>query len=501
MNEFEANLLTALVVLPFAGALVLVVWPRERIREMQWLAASVAAVCAALTIYVLLAYDHSFADVGEYQFVTRLPWLASIGVTWHMGVDGIAVSMLFLSGVVHLAAILIAWRVTDRAKAYLILLNILVGGVYGVFATIDLFFLFFFYEVAVLPMYLLIAIWGSSSRFKTFARSKEYSAMKLVLYLVAGSIFIWIALIAIFAQAGIGSFNLIELKESASFPVTFQRFFFPFLLFGFGLLAGLWPLHTWSPDGHVAAPTSVSMLHAGVLMKLGAYGIIRVGIELFPEGAQFWAPVMIGLGTVNVLYGAMSAMSQRDIKYVIGYSSVSHMGYVLLGIGTLTTLGMTGAVMQMFSHGIMTALFFAMAGAIYDRAHTRDMTVITGLAKTMPLGAVLFAIAGLASIGLPGLSGFVAELLVFLGLFQSYPVVGVLAIIGVAITAVYVLRLLSAVFFGTVPQRFSGLKDISRLEVGVGAGLALGLLVVGLAPFHLIDVVESGVRAIEVITP
>jgi len=325
--------------------------------------------------------------------------------------------------------------------------------------------------------------------------------MKLVMYLVAGSILIWVALLAVFAQAGIGSFDLVDLKSAGGFPVTFQRFFFPFFMFGFGLLAGLWPLHTWSPDGHVAAPTSVSMLHAGVLMKLGAYGIIRVGIELFPEGAQSWMPLLIGLGAVNVVYGAISAMSQRDLKYVIGYSSVSHMGYVLLGIGTLTTLGMTGAVMQMFSHGIMTALLFAIVGVIYDRTHTRDMRVLSGLAKVMPATAVLFAIAGLASLGLPGLSGFVAELLVFLGLFKTYPIVGALAIIGAAITAVYILRLLAGVFFGELSDRWSGLRDSSRLETGVGAALALGLLVIGLAPFYLIDVMDSGVRAIEAVTP
>ena len=216
------------------------------------------------------------------------------------------------------------------------------------------------------------------------------------------------------------------------------------------MLAGLWPFHTWSPDGHVAAPTAVSMAHAGVLMKLGAFGIIRVGMVILPEGAEFWMPALVGLGTVNVIYGAISAMGQSDLKYVIGYSSVSHMGYVVMGIATLHPLGLSGAVLQMFSHGIMTALFFAVVGVVYDRTHTRDMLVLDGLAKRMPVTAVFFTIAGLTSLGLPGLSGFVAELLVFLGLFKTYPILGALGVIGAAITAVYILRLLAKVFFGPV---------------------------------------------------
>ena len=262
---------------------------------------------------------------------------------------------------------------------------------------------------------------------------------------------------------------------------------------GFGVLAGLWPFHTWSPDGHVAAPTAVSMVHAGVLMKLGAFGILRIGMTLLPEGAESWMPVLIGLGTVNVLYGAMSAMGQRDLKYVIGYSSVSHMGYVLMGIATLHSLGVTGAVLQMFSHGVMTALFFAAVGVIYDRTHTRDITVLGGLAKRMGFTVSVFAVAGLASLGLPGLSGFVAELLVFLGLFQTYPILGVLGIIGAAITAVYILRLLAKAFLGPMDERYSRLAGASRLE-GFSMLVLVGFIfLVGLFPFPFIEVIDTGV--------
>jgi NADH-quinone oxidoreductase subunit M len=367
--------------------------------------------------------------------------------------------------------------------------------VFGVFVSLDLFFFFFFYELAVLPMYLLIGVWGSSSEFPTFSRAKEYGAMKLMIFLVAGSVLIWIAIMAIFVESGIGSFNLLEL-QNVTFSDNFQRVFFPFLMVGFGVLAGLWPFHTWSPDGHVAAPTAVSMVHAGVLMKLGAFGIIRVGILLMPEGAQDWMPVLIGLGTVNVLYGAWSALGQTDLKYVIGYSSVSHMGYVLMGIATLNSLGVTGAVLQMLSHGLMTALFFAVVGVVYDKTHTRDINVLEGLSKRMGFTAVLFAIAGFASLGLPGLSGFVAELLVFLGLFQTYPILGVLGIIGAAITAVYILRLMAKVFFGPLGERWQDETDASGLERFSTLILAGFILLVGLFPFPFIRVINTGVLEI-----
>ena len=344
-------------------------------------------------------------------------------------------------------------------------------------------------------MYLLIGVWGSSSEFPTFSRAKEYGAMKLMIFLVAGSVLIWIAIMAIFVESGIGSFNLLEL-QNVTFSDNFQRVFFPFLMVGFGVLAGLWPFHTWSPDGHVAAPTAGSMVHAGVLMKLGAFGIIRVGILLMPEGAQDWMPVLIGLGTVNVLYGAWSALGQTDLKYVIGYSSVSHMGYVLMGIATLNSLGVTGAVLQMMSHGLMTALFFAVVGVVYDKTHTRDINVLEGLSKRMGFTAVLFAIAGFASLGLPGLSGFVAELLVFLGLFQTYPILGVLGIIGAAITAVYILRLMAKVFFGPLGERWQDETDASGLERFSTLILAGFILLVGLFPFPFIRVINTGVLEI-----
>ena len=390
-------------------------------------------------------------------------WLPLLGITLSLGVDGISALMVLLTGIVFITGVLISWNIVHRPKDFFVLYLLLVAGVFGVFVSQDLFFFFFFYELAVVPMYLLIAVWGSSTDFRTFLRTKEYSAMKLMLYLVAGSVLVWIAILAVYVAAGEpGSFLFSDLAE-ATFSPGFQRFFFPLLMVGFGTLAGLWPFHTWSPDGHVAAPTAVSMVHAGVLMKLGAYGIIR-SMEILPGGAEEWMPVLIGLGTVNVIYGAISAMGQRDLKYVVGYSSVSHMGYVLMGIATLDPWGVGGAVLQMFSHGIMTALFFALVGVIYDRTHIRDIGVLEGLAKRMGVTAAFFAVVGLTSLGLPGLSGFIAELLVFIGLFRTYPALGVLGVIGAAITAVYILRLLAKVFFGQISDQWQHLPDASRLE-------------------------------------
>jgi NADH-quinone oxidoreductase subunit M len=382
------------------------------------------------------------------------------------------------------------------------LLLTLGSGVFGVFAVRDLFFLFFFYELAVLPMYLLIGVWGSSTDFGTFLRTKEYGAMKLMLYLVAGSVLIWIGILALYAKsASLGSptFSITQLGQLAqqgAFEEGFQNWVFPLFMIGFGVLAGLWPFHTWSPDGHVAAPTGVSMLHAGVLMKLGAFGIIRVGMILLPEGAATWMPVLIVLGTVNVLYGAISAISQQDLKYIIGYSSVSHMGYVLMGIATLHPVGLTGAVLQMFSHGIMTALMFAMVGAIYDRAHIRDITVLNGLMKRMGTTSFFFAIAGLASLGLPGLSGFIAEFLVFVGAFRTYLPLAVLAVIGAAITAVYILRLMARTFFGEADPRWEHLTDASPVEKMVGAAFVAILIFVGVWPAPLLRVINVGVDSV-----
>jgi NADH-quinone oxidoreductase subunit M len=351
----------------------------------------------------------------------------------------------------------------------------------------------------VLPMYLLIAYWGSSSRFPTFIRTKEYSGLKLMMMLVAASVLIFIAIFATFSDAGLGTFALVTRNGvtglyDAKLSASEQKWIFPLFGIGAGCLAGLWPFHTWSPDGHVAAPTAVSMLHAGVLMKLGAFGILRLGIQLLPIGAQFWMPGLVVLASINIIYGAISAMAQTDFKYVIGYSSVSHMGYVLLGLATLDPVGINGAAMQMFSHGVMTALMFSMVGVVYDQAHTRDLAVFGGLASKMPRFAVYFIIAGLTSVGLPGFSGFVAEFNVFLGTFKTYPWAGALAVFGAGITAIYIFRLLALSFFGQFnEERWGSLKDMTRFEAVGGGLLIIFILFMGLWPAPFMDRISNTV--------
>jgi NADH-quinone oxidoreductase subunit M len=490
MEWLRENLLLLVVMVPFFGALALAAIPNERERWVHGVARLIATVGLVLSVLAFALYDRR---QGGIQMERQFPWLPSLGATFHLGVDGIAVSLILLNGIVVFTGTLVSWNIRYRPKDFFVLFFLLGTGVYGVFSSLDLFFLFFFYELAVLPMFLLIGVWGSSTDFGTFVRTKEYGALKLTLYLVAGSVLVWVSLLALWVEAGRTSFDLLVLQE-VSYSRTFQMVFFPLLMVGFGVLAGLWPFHTWSPDGHVAAPTAVSMLHAGVLMKLGAFGILQVGMRLLPEGAQAWAPLLIGLGTVNVLYGAASAMAQGDLKYVVGYSSVSHMGYVLMGLATLEPIGINGAVLQMFSHGIMTALFFALVGVIYDRAHIRDIGVLEGLAKRMGATAAFFTVAGLTSIGLPGLSGFVAELLVFLGAFRTYPALAVLGVLGAAVTAVYILRLLAKVFFGPLGERWQTLPDAAPMEVGATALLVAVLVIVGLAPFTLLHPIDVGVK-------
>jgi NADH-quinone oxidoreductase subunit M len=490
----------AIWLLPLATALVLIFIPSRFSNVVRGLAALSGFVMFGLSLYVFIAYN---AGDGGIQFEKSWTWMENAGIlgengiALHMGIDGIAAPMLLLTGIVIMAGNVISWKIQFRNKDFYILLLVLVSGVFGTFVALDMFMFFFFYELAVIPMYLLIAVWGSTR--------KEYGAMKLTVMLVAGSVLIFIGIFAVYAKAGIGTFNMVELWRLAALPgspmdETFQKIFFPFMVIGCGVLGALWPFHTWSPDGHMAAPTAVSMLHAGVLMKLGAFGIIRLGIQLFPAGAEFWMPGLIVLGTINAVYGSMAALAQRDFKQMIGYSSVSHMGYVMMGLATLNLVGINGAVMQMFAHGVMTALFFAMVGALYDQAHTREMSVFGGLAGKMPLFSVFFILAGLSGVGLPALAGFVAEFNIFVGVFRTYPVLGILAVIAAALSATYTFRMFALVFFGNFNPRWSGLRDLQKTELFAGAVLAGSILFMGIFPKPFADRIAPSVCTLPNVT-
>jgi NADH-quinone oxidoreductase subunit M len=398
--------------------------------------------------------------------------------------------MVLLNGLVIFTGALISWNIENRAREYWILLLLLAGGVYGVFVSLDLFLFFVFYELAVLPMYLLIGIWGSTR--------KEYGAMKLTLYLMGGSAFVILGMVAVYFGSSIHTFDMRALAQSALFPRNFQIAFFPPLFLGFAVLAGMFPFHTWSPTGHVAAPTAVSMLHAGVLMKLGAYGCLRAAMWLLPEGANFWLlPIAIAT-LINAVYGATIAMTQRDFKFMIGYSSVSHMGLVVFGLAAANEIGLLGSVLQMFAHGVMTALFFAVVGRmVYDRTHTRQFPELGGLARVMPFAAFVFILAGLSSMGMPGFAGFWAEFNIFMGMWQRYPLIAILAAISIPITAAYVLRAVYTVFFGELKnQSFLKLPQLTWQEYVGASILAAVLLIVGLYPAILTEPIQSGVAPI-----
>src|SRR5581483_5792839 len=403
--------------------------------------------------------------------------------------------LVLLTGIVAIAGVLFSWNIEQRSKEFFALYLALIGGVYGVFLSADLFLLFVFYEIAIIPKYFLIAIWGSTQR--------EYAAMKLVLYSLVGSAMVLIVLIAAYVIAGAKTMNLLTLSQFR-FPLHFQMWAFPLMFVGFGILAGLWPFHTWAPTGHVAAPTAASMLLAGVVMKLGAYGCLRVAMVLFPHGLDPWGFTVLGLASwrdlfsllavIGIVYGALVALVQQDFKFVVGYSSVSHMGFVLLGLMTLSRIGLTGAVLQMFSHGVLAALLFAVVGRmVYDRTHTRDLTALSRmhLSKALPFAAVTFVLAAIASIGMPGFSGFVAELQILIGAWSAFPIYVVGAGIGIVISVAYAWRAMQKAFFSDAgpESTTTPLARISMPERLGAAMLIIASLTVGLYPQLLLNLV------------
>jgi len=493
--------LSIIVFTPLTAGLLLLLIPGERQAEIRVTALAAATFALVLSGWVYFSYDLA---AGGYQFLESHPWLPALGVSYSVGVDGMSTPLVLLTGVVMFTGVLISWGIDDRPREFFAFLFILATGVFGVFVALDLFMLFFFYEIAVFPMYLLIAIWG-------WKQTREYAAMKLTLYLFIGSVVALVGALAMYFQSGLGSFDML-LLEGAGFSRSFQVFWFPFVFLGFAVLGGIFPFHNWSPDGHVAAPTAVSMFHAGVLMKLGAFAALRVGMMLLPEGAQFWMPYVIILALVNIVYGAFIAMVQTDFKYVIGYSSVSHMGLVMLGLASLSRTGFIGAGVQMFSHGVMTALFFAAVGLVYDRAHTRDIPRLGGMIKNLPLVAVAFTIGGLVSMGMPGFSGFIAEFPIFMGVWTMgssaintgwrwmpwvAPLMAILAAVSVVVTAAYILRVVRRVFFGEMPAEFEGhISQATALDKVALTLLAALLVILGVFPSLMVPMVESGVENI-----
>jgi NADH-quinone oxidoreductase subunit M len=494
--------LTLLILVPLLTALAIL--PARKIQHVRAIALLGATVQLLLVFALLYVYQQARAggNTASFLFENDVVWYAPLHIRYHVGVDGISVAMLLLTALVVLAGVLVSWKMPARTtgteqmnKEFFFLLIFLSLGAYGFFIALDLFTLFFFLEVAVIPKFLLIGIWGSGK--------KEYSAMKLALMLMGGSALVFVGITGIYFNTDINGNHSFDIAAIAatSLPLAVQKFFFPFAFIGFGIFTALFPFHTWVPDGHSSAPTAASMFLAGISMKLGGYGCLRVATFLMPDAAHHYAPLIIVLACIAILYGAFATMMQTDLKYINAYSSVSHCGFVLLGIGMLTKTAINGAVMQMVSHGLMTALFFAVIGMIYDRTHTRQLAQLGGLMKIMPFISTVFVIAGLCSLGLPGFSGFIAEVTVFMGAWEKadafYRIATVVACASIVVTAVYILRATGKALMGPVVNReHITLGDAGwneRLAAGI---LILGIVVMGIAPFLLTHLINPGTALI-----
>jgi NADH-quinone oxidoreductase subunit M len=490
------NLLTIAVLLPLGAAFLAFSFPASRPRAIRVLAIAATGVSLLLILCIFWHFDRTQSG---YQFVCTIQWLPSWKISLKCGVDGISMTLLLLVGFISFAGTLVSSEIHDQQKEYYILFLALTTGIMGTFATMDLFFFYFFYELAVIPMYLLIGMWGSLPPGK-HGRTKEYATTKLTLYLTAGAVLALIGLLTMY-YAGGKTMDIPTLTKNLQLDADKQKWVFPCLLFGFGFLASMWPFHTWSPIGYAAAPTAASMMHAGVLKKLGAYGIIRLALPLLPEGARHWANLLAVLACFNILYAGWTALMQRDWKFVIGYSSVSHMGYVLLGIASLNVIGISGAVLLMFAHGIMAALTFGLIGFFYHQTHNRFVPDLSGLARKIPFIGVCMVMAVMASSGLPGFANFVSELMVFLGAWHQgstlFRVATICAVWGIVVTATYLLWAVRTSFFGPFDEKWSMLKDAVTLRQKFPYALLLAvLLTVGFYPRLLTDIIKQTVATI-----
>ena len=487
------SILTLFVVIPVL--MLLGLWFSKNLAQVRGVMVAGASALLVLAIWLTVTFiqmRHA-GNTDPMLFNYSVAWFPSLHIAYSVGVDGISVVMLLLSAIIVFTGTFASWQAMSNHKEYFLWFTLLSTGVFGFFISVDMFTMFMFYEVALIPMYLLIGVWGTGA--------KEYAAMKLTLMLMGGSALLIIGILAIYFFSGATTMNINEIAAMANIPENVQNIFFPLLFIGFGVLGALFPFHTWSPDGHASAPTAVSMLHAGVLMKLGGYGCFRIAMYLMPSALDTWAPVFLILTTISVVYGALSACVQTDLKYINAYSSVSHCGMVLFALCMVTQTAITGAVIQMLSHGLMTALFFAVIGMIYHRAGTRDVRYLGGLMKVVPFLAVSYVVAGLANLGLPGFSGFVAEMTIFVGSFQNadtfHRVCTIVACTSIVVTAVYILRVVGKILFQKIPNpEFLKLTDATwdeRLAVG---GLIFCVAGLGTAPFWAQEIIYEAVGPI-----
>jgi NADH-quinone oxidoreductase subunit M len=497
---------------PFAGAIALIFVPNRNALQVRLVAAGAAFLSLAWSAYMFMAFDP--ARTG-FQFVQRLEWSKELGIALYLGVDGIGAPLVLASAILLFAGIFISWHIKDRTKEFYIFLLILAAATIGVFMSLDLFFLYFFYEMSVLPMYLLLGVWGSHTKkylemtdeegrkkrdsvgfiFNFGSNSKEYAAMKLVLFLSAGAVMALMGILLIYKFSGLNTFDILVLREQAKFDGPLATLIWLLIFFGFASIAPIWPLHSWSPVGHAAAPAATSMLHAGVLMKLGHFSIIRVAYEILPDATRELMPIAAVLCIFSIIYGGGVALFAKDTKYVIGYSSSSHMGYVFLGMAALNYISLTGAVMYMFAHALATSMLFAMAGWVYDQTHTRDIPSLGGLVNRMPFLASCFIVACMASIGIPGTVNFWAEVMILVGSWDTYPFQVIIAVLGIVLTMAYLFRMMRGLFYGPMDRHYAHTHDavavVDRVPLYVMMACSIGFFVF---PGHMLDVIGAGTR-------
>ncbi|MDR4465642.1 MAG: NADH-quinone oxidoreductase subunit M [Nitrospira sp.] len=502
---------------PFLGALGLIFVSNRQPLLVRSIAAGSAFISLIASIYLFYAYD---PVKGGFQFIQKIEWSRQLGISLHLGVDGIGTPLVLASTILLFAGIFVSWHIKDRAKEFYIWLLILAAATIGVFMSLDLFFLYFFYEMSVIPMYLLLGMWGSHTKkylemtdsegmklrdsvgfiFNFGSNSKEYAAMKLVLFLSAFAVAALMGILLIYKYSGLNTFDILVLREHANLmniPVlgtTLDKIIWILVFFGFASIAPLWPMHSWSPVGHAAAPAATSMLHAGVLMKLGHFSIIRVAFEILPETTRELMPIAAVLCMFSIIYGGFVAFYAKDTKYVIGYSSSSHMGYVFLGMAALNYISLSGAVIYMFAHAMATGMLFAMAGWVYDQTHTRDIPSLGGLSNKMPFISACFIVGCMASIGMPGTVNFIAEIMIIVGSWDKYPLQVIVAMLGIVLTLAYLFKMMRGLFYGPMNQKYGHAHDavstVDRLPLLIMITVSIGF---GIFPMHLYDVVRSGV--------
>jgi NADH-quinone oxidoreductase subunit M len=495
---------------PFIGAVTLLFVSNRKALAVRLIAAASAGVSLLASFYLFFAYD---PVKGGFQFLQRFEWSKELGIAFYLGVDGIGTPLVLASSILLFAGIFVSWHIKDRTKEFYIVLLVLAAATIGVFMSLDLFFLYFFYEMSVLPMYLLLGIWGSHTKgylemtdpegikkrdsvgfiFNFAANSKEYAAMKLTLFLSAGAILALMGILLIYKFSGLHTFDILVLREQAKLSGPIADIIWLLVFFGFASIAPIWPLHSWSPVGHAAAPAATSMLHAGVLMKLGHFSIIRVGFEILPDTTRELMPIAAVLCIFSIIYGGFVAYYAKDTKYVIGYSSSSHMGYVFLGMAALDYISLSGAVLYMFAHALATGMLFAMAGWVYDQTHTRDIPSLGGLVNRMPFLAGCFLIACMASIGMPGTVNFIAEIMILVGSWNKYPFQVLVAVVGIVLTMAYLFRMMRGVFYGTMDAHYRHAHDAVSMVDRLPLLLMITCSVTfGLFPGHFYRVIRAG---------